>query len=402
MKRLLPVKGILVVDDEPMVQELLRETLGRLGLHNVHCVSSGGEALAFVDEVRAPVGVVICDLQMPEMDGVELLRHMGRRGFGGAVVLISGVDDHILRSAERVAGAYHLNVLGSVAKPVTHDALRRLLRPLLDSPVAEVQTGVARQCGEDEIMKGLQLGEFSLHYQPKVSLVDGSLCGVEALARWHHPRFGMVSPAAFIPVAERGGVIEPLTKALYRVLLRQLVAWRDAGRPLKAAFNLSMGCCRRVDLPDQLAQWAAEEGAVARDLVFEVTEGALSDDPASTLDVLTRLALKGFELSIDDFGTGYSSLERLHQIPFSELKVDRGFVVAAQHDASARAILESSVELGRKLGLRLVAEGVESEAQRGLVSSLGCDLAQGYLFARPMPAEELDRWRSPVESRVEA
>ena len=137
----------------------------------------------------------------------------------------------------RVAGAYHLNVLGSVGKPVTHDALRQLLRPLLDSPAAEAPPGVARQCGEAEILEGLERGEFTLHYQPKVSLADGSLCGVEALARWRHPRFGMVSPVAFIPVAEQSGVIEPLTETLYRVLLRQLVAWRDAGRPMKAAFK---------------------------------------------------------------------------------------------------------------------------------------------------------------------
>ena len=214
--------------------------------------------------------------------------------------------------------------------------------------------------------------------------------GVEALARWQHPSLGFISPARFIPLAEKNGLIRRLTEQVLETSLAQCRAWDAAGLQLSVAINLSPQLLNDLAFPDQVARMAAQVGADARRIIFEVTESAAMFDPGTTMDVLTRMRVKNFGLSIDDFGTGYSSLKQLYLMPFSELKIDTSFVRDIFAHEDARTMVETMVLLAHKLRLTACAEGVESQEVLDFLDSVECDRAQGYFIGRPMPGDALE------------
>ncbi|RZI42569.1 EAL domain-containing protein [Herbaspirillum sp. HC18] len=388
----------LVLDDDAIMRKLISRSLNTLGHHDILTCGRGIDALQQLNRDPAPAEVILCDLNMPEMDGIEFLRNLAALGYGGGIILISGEDRRILRTAEKLTKAHRLSILGYLEKPVRIEQLRAILaRWPMEAPSVEVRT--EPDCTAEDIERGLAAGEFVAYFQPKVEPVTGWVSGVEALVRWRHPVHGMISPERFIGIAEQHGLIGQLTTRMLSESLRQAQAWRNAGLTLKVAVNVSMDDLVQLDFPDQVAAAAAAAGIPPFDLTLEVTESRLMRDPAAPLDILTRLRLKRIALSIDDFGTGYSNLAQLNGIPFDELKIDRSFVHGAANDPGARAILEASVDLGKKLNMRVVAEGVETRADWDRVSALGCDLAQGYFIARPMPGDALPgwlkNWRSP-------
>jgi len=222
-----------------------------------------------------------------------------------------------------------------------------------------------------ELEEGLENGALQVVFQPKISVATRELVGVEALARWRHPDRGMLGPAAFIPLAEESGKNKALTEAIFACAMAQAGEWHAAGLDLQVAVNVSVDVLDSVDLPERLVASAEAEGINPSRVIIEVTESRLMTDPRAPLEVLTRLRLKGIMLSIDDFGTGYSSMEQLKRIPFTEFKIDRGFVHGAADEPATRAILESSVALGKTLGLKVVAEGLETQEDWYLVAELG-------------------------------
>ncbi len=243
-----------------------------------------------------------------------------------------------------------------------------------------------------DLRLALAAGELRLHYQPKVCATSGVVTGAEALLRWPHPRRGMVSPAQFIPVAERFGLIGALGDWVIHQACAQVREWLDQGLRLRVAINLSVHQLRQDDLVDRIEAALAQHRVDASLLTFEITESVAMDDTEGTFRALARLRSLGVGLSIDDFGTGYSSLSYLRRLRADQLKIDRSFVMDLESSADARAIVEAVVRLAHALGLRVVAEGVETAAQRDALQALHCDELQGYLFARPMPAEQLQHW----------
>jgi EAL domain-containing protein (putative c-di-GMP-specific phosphodiesterase class I) len=223
-------------------------------------------------------------------------------------------------------------------------------------------------------------------------LASGEVVGVEALARWQHPTDGLVLPYRFIPVAEEYGLIDALGGHVLRNAVLDMSAWRHAGYPLHVAVNVSMASLAAIDFPDRVVALAHAAGVPACDVVLEVTESRLMDQPTSQLDVLTRLRLKRVCLSIDDFGTGYSCMSQLRDLPFDELKIDRGFVHGVAKDSSLRAIVDSILGLVRQLGVRSVAEGIEDREDWDVLRAAGCDMGQGYFIGRPMPVKQLLPW----------
>lgn len=251
-----------------------------------------------------------------------------------------------------------------------------------------------------DLRRGLNCGELVLHYQPKVRVHTGEVVGAEALLRWQHPVNGLVLPDAFIPLAERTGLIDPLTQYVLDAALAQARTWLVAGRPLPIAVNLSARNLHDERFPDQVAELLAAHDVPVALLELEVTESAIMTDPVRAMQVLERLSSLGIRLSIDDFGAGYTSLSQLAIMPVSEIKIDRAFVTTMTDDPSNAVIVSSVVELGHNLGKTLVAEGVETEGVLTALNGLGCDNAQGYFFSRPLTADVFDVWRA--ERHVEA
>jgi diguanylate cyclase (GGDEF)-like protein len=255
-----------------------------------------------------------------------------------------------------------------------------------------------------ELRQAILRDELRLHYQPKVDCHSGRAVGVEALVRWQHPRRGLLTPDRFIPVAEQTGLIGPLTRWVLEAAVRQAREWLDRGfeRSLKIAVNLSSYDLQDPRLPGHVCE-LLERHAVPSDLLsLEITESALVADPAGALEVLSELASHGVDASLDDFGTGYSSLTYLQQLPVRELKIDGSFVRGLASGERDRAIVRSTIELGHRLGLSVVAEGVEDGATLDLLVDLGCDQAQGYYLSEPLPAEAIAEWvhrRETLESR---
>ena len=243
-----------------------------------------------------------------------------------------------------------------------------------------------------ELRRAIDQHQLLLHYQPKVDTHSGQVLGVEALVRWQHPTHGLIPPGEFIPLAERTGLIEPLTHYVLDAALGQCHQWRQAGHELSVAVNVSARRLLDLDFPDQVAATLTRWRVPARLLVVEITESTIMADPTHALEILGRLSAMGVQLSIDDFGTGYSSMAYLKNLPVHELKIDRSFVAQMTSDSRDAVIVRSTVDLGRNLGLRVVAEGVEDQATWQALAALGCDAIQGYHISRPVPPDHLINW----------
>ena len=243
-----------------------------------------------------------------------------------------------------------------------------------------------------ELRRAIEADELVLHYQPKAELRTDRVCAVEALVRWQHPQRGMVPPDAFLPVAEQTGLIEPLTRWVLATALGQIGRWKDAFAGLTMAVNVSARNIGRPDFPDTVAAALAAAGVEPERLVLEITETALMADPEVAADVLARISATGVRVSVDDFGQGQTSLGYLSRLPLHELKIDKAFVTDLPDNSAHAAIVRSVVDLGHNLGLQVVAEGVETHEAVGILTATGCDVAQGYLLARPMPPGDLPDW----------
>ena len=391
---------ILVLDDEPFMLKLLARMLGNLGFTQVTTCDSGNVALDCIVSPSGAPDPILLDLNMPQMDGIEFVRKLVERRYDGSLILVSGEDERVLQTVEKLVHAHGITVLGRLHKPFTPEALSALLKKW--SPASQAgPRAVKKSYGADEVRAAITNGELVNYYQPKVAVATGKVVGVEVLVRWRHPVDGMVFPDQFIGVAEEHGLIDELTRGVLTTALAQLKAWHAAGLALRVAVNVSMNNLASLDFADFVAGQAAAAGVSPKHVVLEVTESRLMNDLRASLEILTRLRLKRFGLSIDDFGTGHSSLTQLHDIPFDELKVDRSFVHGAWSDATARAIYEASLSLAKQLNMDIVAEGVEDRADFNFVVRSGCQMAQGYFIAKPMPAADLRQWMEDWHERVE-
>lgn len=379
----------IILDDDALMLEIVRAMLEGIRVTKVRTFTSAGDALEALN-VHDEMQVVLCDLNMPGMDGVEFIRHLAQRGFSGAIVVLSGEDMRTLQTVEALGRAHQLRVLGALQKPIDRRALIRLLETVHPGDTAGQSCDVP--LSEAELCAGIDGDALVPFFQPQVNIGNRKIVSVEALARWNHPQGGLLGPAMFIPLAEQCGLISRLTDQMIVKAMRQWRQWHNAGLDLGVAVNVSMDCLSRIDFPDWIVAEARAVDMPLNRLVLEITESRLMQDMAISLDVLSRLCLKRVRLSIDDFGTAYSNMEKLQMLPFFELKIDRAFVHGSMQNSSMRAILESSAALGKRLGMQIVAEGVETLGDWACAEQAGCDLVQGFYVARPMSGDRLIDW----------
>lgn len=374
------VNRLLVIDDQHELCEFIAEVAKRLGFV-AHAVTEAESFRRLWLDFNPTV--IVLDLQMAGADGIELLRYLGQHAAKAQVLVISGMELRVLSTAEQVGKAQGLNMLGALQKPIMLNdleaILRKALKPGPNVTAAELEWALARK-------------EIDVFYQPKAhSRADGHwrVEGVEALARWRHPKRGFIAPPVFIELAERSGLIQQLTMQVVEQAMQQLAQWHAQGVLLSMAINLSPRLLNDRTFPDMALELALRYGLAPRHITYEITESAATADPDTTMDVLTRLRVKNFGLSIDDFGTGYSSLKQLYLMPFNELKVDISFVRDVCHRDEARVMVETMVLLAHKLGLTTCAEGVETQDVLAFLAQVGCDCVQGYLIGKPVPSAEL-------------
>lgn len=339
----------------------------------------GDEFAALLPGADAPAAIAIAQRFLPDLTAPIVVA--GRSLDVGASLGIAVYPDHGTDVATLMR---HADVAMYVAK--------RAGGGYAVYDPAHDQHNSTRLSMESDLRQAIAGGELQLYYQPKVDMATNRLCGVEALARWPHPTHGLIPPDRFIPLAEQTGLIAPLTQWALDAALQQIHAWERDGVRLGVAINLSTRTLHDPTLPDTVA-WLLQRHVVAPErLILEVTESMLMADPTQARAALARLADLGVSLSIGDFGTGYSSLGYLMELPIDEVKIDKSFVLGMAANAKNTAIVRSVSDLGHHLGLRVVAEGVETAEAWQRLRELACDAAQGYYVSRPLPAAELARW----------
>ncbi|HET7306403.1 MAG TPA: EAL domain-containing response regulator [Gammaproteobacteria bacterium] len=385
---------LLILDDDPAVGRIIQYMAANIGLTH-RAVTAPDAFFAHLDAWEPDY--ILLDLLMPEMDGVQILQCLAERGCKAAIIISTGADDRIRDAARRAAQENKLFVAGSLSKPFTVAQLREIINGIDAARPAPQRQPVPLgnlPITEADLQRAIEEQQIELAYQPKIACASGRLLGFEALARWRHPDRGIIMPDEFIPLSETSGLIDPLT----RLVVRQGLEWiTGAAREVHAetlslAINLSAKSLAVSNLADRIAAVCKAFSFQPERLTLELTETAAMEDPALALSMLTRLRIKGFDLSIDDFGTGYSSMMQLSRLPFSEIKADKSFVMSASRSSESRAIVKATVDLGRSLGLRTVAEGVEDIDTLDYLNEIGCDVVQGYYIARPMRAETAARW----------
>lgn len=392
---------ILILDDEQFMLKLLARMLENQGFTSVVCCDNGQDALVQVDNELTRPDLILLDLNMPGMDGIEFVRYLVERQFTGSLILVSGEDERMLRTAERLVQAHKISMLGYLQKPVKPEALLTMLTQWAP-PLPAESSKVKKIYSVQEIQSAIQHGALINYYQPKVAVANGAVIGVETLVRWHHPVDGLILPDQFISVAEAHGLINDLTQSVLSQAFAQAKRWQQTGLELRVAVNVSMDNLASLDFQDLVVRLATESEISPHNVVLEVTESQLMGDIRVSLEILTRLRLKRFHLSIDDFGTGHSSLSQLRDIPFDELKIDRGFVHRAWQNETLRAIYDTSLALAKQLNMESVAEGVEDQDDWELLRRTGCNLAQGNFISKPLLAEEIPGWIEVWKQRYEA
>jgi EAL domain-containing protein (putative c-di-GMP-specific phosphodiesterase class I) len=380
------------VEDSVVQRAFALDVLRSIGVGRVLEASDGRTALEVLAASPVKPDVVMTDLEMPGMDGVDLIHHIAQQQLASALIVVSSRDTTLLSTVETMAREHGLSVLGVAQKPLSFDNVSALLAKFHGIGVRTNPNPPTHAFSRDEIQTAIESQQLVIHYQPKVTTHSGVMRGVEALVRWEHPQYGLVSPAHFVPLVENDGLIDVMTAWVLEHALKQLREWHARGLTISMAVNLSARSLDNSELADRIATVASKIGIEPKYLVLEITETAVMADVALALGTLARLRLKGFGLSIDDFGTGFSSMQQLSRVPFTELKIDRSLVHGAAERPHLHVMLQSTIEMGKKLHLTTVAEGVENPADWQLIRLLGCDVCQGYYVAKPMPGDALPGW----------
>lgn len=381
------VNSVLIIDDDPTQVAILHAYFTSLKVGEVKGTTNASEALAYINSNNDKIELIVSDLQMPEMDGLEFLRHLSSLRYDGKLAIISGVKSDLLDHAARLAKMHNLNLIGQVPKPVTKYALDNVfLKVDHDHFVAEKRDKYF--ITQNDFSSAMQNGEIKPYFQPKIDVQTGRIIGAEALVRWHKNGVGFVSPETLIKFAENNGRIEELTFHIFNETIKSAADFLMVDPEQVFATNLSPVMAKNLALPDQLLNRIKNYGLKAENFSFEVTENNVLHLDVTTLEVLSRLRILEFDVAIDDFGTGSSNIQTLRDFPYSELKIDRAFVSNSTSNVFSEETVRAAVSLSHERGMKIVAEGVESVETFLFIKSLGIEYAQGYLFSKALSHDD--------------
>lgn len=391
---------ILILDDDSLTGRAIAGIAEFMGLA-VKVTTDFDSCLQVIEEWQP--SHLILDLIMPDKDGVEVLGELGKMGVDCQVILTSGAGQQLLEAASRSAVAHGLKVAGILPKPFNPKLFRELLQAedtqLGDRALIEpARQHIVPPVSIADLQHAIENRHIYLAYQPKINVLSGALTGFEALARWQHSEYGFVPPDQFIAMAEKHGLIDAITLQVFEQALAFLQHKQHvqsqvfALKNLVLSVNISAKSLTNLDLFHQIEALCEAHAISPKQLILELTETAAMDDPVTSLDTLTRLRMRGFRLSIDDFGTGFSSMLALVRMPFSEVKVDKSFVMTSTTSRESRLVIKATIELAHSLELTVTAEGIENAAVLRQLQEMGCDMAQGYYIGRPMSEDAVDDW----------
>jgi EAL domain-containing protein (putative c-di-GMP-specific phosphodiesterase class I) len=390
------IKRILVADDSQSIRDYLTRLLEEQTEAEVTCVPDGQAALDLIKTDYHP-DLALLDLNMPKLDGAQLLRHLAELNFKTPIVIISGLSRQVIGAIEKLSTEYHLNVVGTIGKPIDLHSVESILDRIEDNAHNREQ---AAEIKTYEVLDALKKGSVEPWFQPQVELQRRKLVGFEVLCRIRHKRQGLLLPADFMHTLERSDLIRVVTIRLFEMALQDFLSLPDDLQHLTISFNLSAKLFDSDTFIDSLLRLINDSPVANERIIIEITETTVASTPLKELEGTARLAIAGCGLSIDDFGSGKATLERLHALPFSELKIDQQYLPKQQITEAQRALLESTISMARRLGMKVVVEGVESFQQWELVQHLGCELAQGYFIAAPMPFEQVPAWIDQWQSKT--
>jgi len=388
---------VLVIDDEYDVGRFIVSVCHAMGFD---CAATT-DAAAFLKELTPETSLLFLDLVMPQTDGIELLRLLSQQECKIPIVLMSGVGNRILETAEQLARTLGLSINGHLNKPFRLKELQSILgRSATQKKEPSAVQRVSNDILDEELHCAIEQDEFQLHYQPQIEISTGNVIGVEALVRWMHPTRGLIFPDNFINRVEGLGLIDQLGWIVYDRGMREVGQFTDDhGIVPILSLNASVHSLRDLNFPDRFLSLIEKHGLSAGKVTIEITESGLMKELSRTLDVLTRLRMKGVSLSIDDFGTGYAMMQQLRNVPATELKIDKSFVQNIHQNDRDRVIVQKTIEIGHEFGMKVVGEGVEAHEQKDFLRANHCDALQGYLFSRPLTPQNLLIWLGQYRSR---
>lgn len=385
-------KGVLVVDDSEIQRLVSSEILRSMGIERIYEAAQGLEALELLGTDQIEPAVMLVDLHMPGMDGIELIQEAAKLKPHIAIIIVSSADNTLLDTLGSMVRACKMTMLGALSKPLDG---KLLLDKLLGYQPLALPLMPARsriRPSALDIKRAIRLNQIKPFYQPKVALKQAQVMGFEAVARWCDPLKGVISPSEFIDVATDYSLLKDLTLSMLDSVLADMNAWNSLGLFPSISLNLDVSLLEDPSFANHIIRSVKHANISPTKILLEITESALMKDQAVALGTIARLKLHGFGFSIDDYGTGFSSMQQLSHIAFSELKIDRSFVCRVGESEHLCNIVQSALDMGQRLGLKTVAEGVETLAELQVLRDMGCDEIQGYLFSRPMPACDVLPW----------
>lgn len=385
-------RSALVVDDSRLQRYEVTCLLQELGFELVYGAEDGRDALAQLQQLNQ-IDLVLTDLNMPGMDGVELIAQLEKIVTSPLfVAVMSAADRDVLDVIHMIADASPLEVIAILEKPVTKDALSAMLLQSNPDMHKHQRAKHTLELSEGDVRLALAKGELVPFLQPKVIMRDGHLFGFEALVRWLHPEHGTLPPVSFVHHLEQGELALQFFYDFLKASCDALCRLDALAPSLTCSINMPVALLLSDKLVDNMVEIVENTGLVCNKIIIEVTETTFMSNLSASLGTLARLRLRGFGIAMDDYGTGYSSMQQLSRCPFTEIKIDKEFVRDAYLSQKKLAILTSAIAMSQKLGLKTVAEGVESERDWVQLTQLGCEIAQGYYISKPIPIDQIPAW----------